>query len=107
MRREVARPRAVVVVGTGLIGTSAALALRRAGAGVWLSDADPAAATLAAELGAGPVLPGAGGGCPAPPRPGAPRPRGWGGGQVLPVAGVPGGPADVAVIAVPPASVAA
>jgi prephenate dehydrogenase len=69
----------VVVVGTGLIGTSAALALRRAGADVWLSDADPAVATLAAELGAGHVLPGD---------------------------GVPGGPADVAVIAVPPASVA-
>jgi prephenate dehydrogenase len=69
----------VVVVGTGLIGTSAALALRRAGADVWLSDADPAVATLAAELGAGHVLPGD---------------------------GVPGGPADVGVIAVPPASVA-
>ena len=68
-----------MVVGTGLIGTSAALALRRAGAEVWLSDADPAAAALAAELGAG---------------------------QVLPPAGPPGGPADVAVIAVPPASVA-
>jgi prephenate dehydrogenase len=76
---QVAPPRTVVVVGTGLIGTSAALALRRAGADVWLSDTDPAAATLAAELGAGHVLPGD---------------------------GVPGGPADVAVIAVPPASVA-
>ncbi len=72
-------PRVVVVVGAGLIGTSAALAMRRAGAEVWLSDTDPAAAALAAELGAG---------------------------QVLPNGGVPGGPADVVVIAVPPASVA-
>jgi prephenate dehydrogenase len=68
-----------VVVGTGLIGTSVALALRRHGAQVWLADADPAAASLAADLGAG---------------------------HVLPAAGVPGGPADVALIAVPPASVA-
>jgi prephenate dehydrogenase len=73
-------PHRVVIVGTGLIGTSAALALRRQGTEVWLSDADPAAAALAADLGAG---------------------------QVLPATGVPGGPADVAVIAVPPASVAA
>ena len=72
-------PHRVVIVGTGLIGTSAALALRRQGTQVWLSDADPAAAALAAELGAG---------------------------QVLPTGGVPGGPADVVVIAVPPASVA-
>ncbi|HEY2519578.1 MAG TPA: prephenate dehydrogenase [Streptosporangiaceae bacterium] len=79
-------PRTVVVVGTGLIGTSAALALRRAGAEVWLSDSDPAAAALAAELGAGRVL-------PAPDGPGQ-------------LAAPPGGPADVAVIAVPPASVA-
>jgi prephenate dehydrogenase len=83
---EVAPPRTVVVVGTGLIGTSVALALGRAGAAVWLSDADPAAATLAAELGAGQVLPARGG-------PGQ-------------LAAPPGGPADVAVIAVPPASVA-
>jgi prephenate dehydrogenase len=68
-----------VIVGTGLIGTSVALALRRHGAQVWLTDADPAAASLAADLGAG---------------------------QVLPAAGVPGGPADLALIAVPPASVA-
>jgi prephenate dehydrogenase len=72
-------PGSVVVVGTGLIGTSAALALRRHGTRVWLADADPAAAALAADLGAG---------------------------EVLPAGGVPGGPADVAVIAVPPASVA-
>jgi prephenate dehydrogenase len=73
-------PESAVVVGTGLIGTSVALALRRHGTRVWLSDADPAAATLAADLGAG---------------------------EALPAGGVPGGPADVAVIAVPPASVAA
>ncbi|HWG13039.1 MAG TPA: prephenate dehydrogenase [Streptosporangiaceae bacterium] len=72
-------PARIVVLGSGLIGTSAALALRRAGAEVWLSDTDPEAAALAAELGAG---------------------------QLLPATGVPGGPADVAVIAVPPASVA-
>jgi prephenate dehydrogenase len=68
-----------VVVGAGLIGTSVALALGRHGTQVWLSDANPAAAALAADLGAG---------------------------QVLPAAGVPGGPADLALIAVPPASVA-
>jgi prephenate dehydrogenase len=69
----------VVVVGTGLIGTSVALALREHGIAVWLADQDPAAAALAADLGAG-------------------RP--------LPEQGVPGGPADVAVLAVPPAAVA-
>ena len=49
-------PRQVVVIGTGLIGTSAALALRRHGVDVWLWDRDPAAAALAADLGAGRVL---------------------------------------------------
>jgi prephenate dehydrogenase len=68
----------VTVVGTGLIGTSIALALREQGSAVWLTDQDPAAARLAADLGAGePLLAGT------------------------------GGPADVAVIAVPPAAVAA
>jgi prephenate dehydrogenase len=37
----------VAVIGTGLIGTSVALALREQGAGVWLADADPEAARLA------------------------------------------------------------
>ena len=62
----------VAVIGTGLIGTSVALALREHSAGVWLSDTDPEAVRLAASLGAGEPLPD-----------GAPR-------------------ADAAVIAVPP-----
>jgi prephenate dehydrogenase len=68
----------VAVLGTGLIGTSVALALREQGAGVWLADADPEAARLAANLGAGEPLPDA-----------------------------PVTQADVAVIAVPPPAVAA
>ena len=68
----------VAVIGTGLIGTSIALALREYGAGVWLADSDPAAARLAADLGAGEPLP-----------------------ETL------GVQADVAVIAVPPTAVAA
>ena len=78
-RPGVAAPRAAVVVGTGLIGTSIALALREHGTAVLLSDTDPAAARLAAELGAGEVL-----------APGT----------------VPALRADVAVLAVPPAAVA-
>ena len=50
-------PRRVLVAGTGLIGTSIALALRAKGADVWLSDADEATAKLAADLGAGIVVP--------------------------------------------------
>ena len=72
-------PASAVVVGTGLIGTSIALALAERGVRVWLADADPAAVRLAADLGAGQPLAGD---------------------------GVPGGPADVAVLAVPPAAVA-
>lgn len=52
-----AAPARVLVRGTGLIGTSLALALREKGTEVYLSDADPAAAKLAADLGAGTVLP--------------------------------------------------
>jgi prephenate dehydrogenase len=48
-----------VVVGTGLIGTSVALALRESGVAVGLADHDPAAARLAADIGAGTVLPDA------------------------------------------------
>jgi prephenate dehydrogenase len=50
-------PKRVLVSGTGLIGTSVALALRDKGAEVFLSDADPATAKLAADLGAGTVVP--------------------------------------------------
>lgn len=68
----------IVVVGTGLIGTSIALAMRERGAEVWLTDRDGTALAMAVELGAGDAL-----------------------GD-----GVPGGPADLAVLAVPPAAVA-
>jgi prephenate dehydrogenase len=53
----VTAPARVLVYGTGLIGTSIALALRGKGAEVWLSDADPATSRLAADLGAGTVVP--------------------------------------------------
>jgi prephenate dehydrogenase len=71
--------RTVAVVGTGLIGTSVALALRARNIAVWLTDRDSASARLAADLGAGEVLPAAG--------PGQRR-------------------ADLAVLAVPPEAVA-
>jgi prephenate dehydrogenase len=74
-----------VVIGTGLIGASVALALRERGVTVWLSDRDPAAARLAADIGAGTVLPD--------PLEG----RATGGAEPL---------ADLAVLAVPPAAVA-
>jgi prephenate dehydrogenase len=45
-----------VVIGTGLIGTSIALALRERGVAVGLVDQDAAAAQLAADIGAGTVL---------------------------------------------------
>ncbi|MBU6243598.1 MAG: prephenate dehydrogenase [Actinomycetales bacterium] len=46
----------VLVVGTGLIGTSIALSLRRAGVEVLLDDVDPAALRTAVEMGAGRAL---------------------------------------------------
>jgi prephenate dehydrogenase len=76
-------PASVIVIGTGLIGTSIALALRPRGVTVWLADSDPASARLAADIGAGTVLPGD-----------------------VPAGPPPGGPADVAVLAVPPQAVA-
>lgn len=68
----------VLVIGTGLIGTSVALALRSRGVTVWLSDADPSAVRLAADMGAGTVYASGRGG---------------------------DGRADVAVLAVPPGAV--
>jgi prephenate dehydrogenase len=85
----VASPGRVVVIGTGMIGTSVALALRERGAEVWLADRDPAAARLAADIGAGTLLPG-----------------GLGSGGGRPGEGQPEGPADLALLAVPPAAVA-
>ncbi|HEY6297377.1 MAG TPA: prephenate dehydrogenase [Streptosporangiaceae bacterium] len=69
-------PATVAIIGTGLIGTSIALALREKGSTVWLADQDPAAARLAEHMGAGDQLPSH------------------------------GVQADVAVIAVPPDAVA-
>ncbi|MFE7183189.1 prephenate dehydrogenase [Streptomyces erythrochromogenes] len=45
----------VLVVGTGLIGTSVALALTARGVRVYLRDSDPASARIASSLGAGSV----------------------------------------------------
>ena len=74
------RPGRVLIAGTGLIGTSLALALRERDTQVWLTDADEATARLAADLGAGTVLT-----------------------DLVDAKGI----ADIAVLAVPPASVAA
>ncbi|MCC3654930.1 MULTISPECIES: prephenate dehydrogenase [Streptomyces] len=67
--------RTALVIGTGLIGTSAALALSGRGVRVHLTDHDPSRAQTAAALGAG-------------------------------TDEAPGGPVDLAVVAVPPARVA-
>ena len=77
--RRARSPKTAVVIGTGLIGTSIALALRAAGARVWLTDTDHGAAQLAVDLGAGELLRA---------DPGLAE------------------PADVAVLAMPPAMVA-
>lgn len=50
-------PARALIIGTGLIGTSVALALREQGTEVWLNDADADAAKLAADLGAGTAVP--------------------------------------------------
>ena len=70
-----------VVIGTGLIGTSIALALREWGVAVGLVDQDVAAAQLAADIGAGTVLADA-------------------------LSTPAGEPVDLAVLAVPPAAAA-
>lgn len=51
----------VLVIGSGLLGASVGLSLRRAGVQVWLDDADPAALAAAVGRGAGdPWQPGSG-----------------------------------------------
>ncbi len=57
MTDPVAGLRSCLVVGTGLIGTSVALALRRHGVVVHLTDRDPVAVRRAADLGAGDPAP--------------------------------------------------
>ena len=52
-----ALPEPVLVVGTGLIGTSLALSLRRRDVVVWLADRDPQAVAVAVARGAGEPLP--------------------------------------------------
>ncbi|GGS53113.1 prephenate dehydrogenase [Planobispora rosea] len=79
----------VLVVGTGLIGTSVALALREQGVTVYLTDRDPATVRLASELGAGIEW-----------NPGRPAHLDAG------AEWYPGRPVDLAVIAVPPDLVA-
>ncbi len=48
-------PEPVLIVGTGLLGTSIGLALRARGVAVLLSDSSPAALSLARDLGAGEI----------------------------------------------------
>ncbi len=51
-------PEPVLIVGTGLIGTSLALSLRRRDVVVWLADRDPEAVAVAVDRGAGEPVPG-------------------------------------------------
>jgi len=99
-------PASAVIIGTGLIGTSVALALRSRGVTVWLADRDPAAAQLAADIGAGDALPPGGAPPTAAQRRAAAVRRGAGPVSEV-TGGPPGGPADIAVVAVPPGAVAA
>lgn len=104
-------PGGVVVIGTGLIGTSVGLALRARGVRVWLADGSPRAAGMAASLGAGELLP-PGTGRPAGAAPvsgpsaGAAPVPGLSPGAAPVLAPPPGGAADLAVLAVPPDVVA-
>jgi prephenate dehydrogenase len=50
-------PQPVLIVGTGLIGTSLALSLRRRDVVVWLADRDPEAVAVAVQRGAGQPFP--------------------------------------------------
>ena len=95
-------PEPVLIVGTGLIGTSLALSLRRRGVAVWLADRDPDAVAVAVARGAGEALPVEVGGEPRAPQPEpAPAPG------PTPAPG-PGRPRPrLVVVAVPPAVTAA
>jgi prephenate dehydrogenase len=110
-----------VIIGTGLIGTSIGLALRKRGVRVWLADGDPRAASMAASLGAGELLPSCAGPpagstpAPVPPSVAAPAvvPPPVAAPVLAQLAGAapvlappPGGAADLAVLAVPPDAVA-
>lgn len=53
-------PQPVLIVGTGLMGTSLALSLRRCGVELWLADRDPAALAVAVGRGAGVRAPAVG-----------------------------------------------
>ncbi|WP_341740544.1 prephenate dehydrogenase [Trueperella pyogenes] len=57
MKDPVLTPSPVLIIGTGLLGTSIALRLRRAGVEVHLEDASPVAGSLARDLGAGTLEP--------------------------------------------------
>ncbi|VEI12418.1 prephenate dehydrogenase [Trueperella bialowiezensis] len=57
MKDSVLTPSPVLIIGAGLLGTSIALRLRRAGVEVHLEDASPVAASLARDLGAGTLEP--------------------------------------------------
>ena len=46
----------ILVIGTGLLGTSVGLGLRQRGLNVWLSDPSPSAQTVAQDIGAGTIL---------------------------------------------------
>ncbi len=63
-------PEPVLIVGTGLIGTSLALSLRRRGVVVWLGDRDPDAVEVAVSRGAGEPFPVDFGGESGAPEPG-------------------------------------
>jgi prephenate dehydrogenase len=103
-----------VIIGTGLIGTSIGLALSERGVRVWLADGNHRAASLAASLGAGGLLPDAPGQPSAPdaappaallPGSAAPPAAAVPAGAAPVLAPPPGGPADLAVLAVPPDAV--
>jgi len=48
-------PESVLIIGTGLLGTSVALTLREADVQVWLHDTNPQALAVAASMGAGTI----------------------------------------------------